>query len=60
MQEKYIGDRAVLVAAADKAGVPGAAELLADESGCLAEVRQLLTTRARGINGVPFFVVQGR
>lgn len=50
----------MLVAAADKAGVPGAAELLADESGCLAEVRQLLTTRARGINGVPFFVVQGR
>lgn len=61
-EEKYIGDHAVLLAAADKAGLPhGAAQaLLADPSACLPEVQALLQGRARGVNGVPFFVIQNK
>ncbi|KXZ49519.1 hypothetical protein GPECTOR_21g745 [Gonium pectorale] len=57
-QEKYIGDRAVLLAAAAGAGLPadGAAAVLDDPQAHRAEVEQQIA-RARGIGGVPFFVV---
>eukprot|EP00798_Chlamydomonas_sp_ICE-L_P010195 gene10195-8107_t len=45
-QEKFINDRAVLVAAADKVGQPGAAEYLADPK--------------NGKEEVPFFTIGGQ
>lgn len=55
-QEKYIGDREVLVAAANKVGLTGAAEYLADPNNGRQEVLDMVN-KARGIGGVPFFVV---
>mmetsp|Transcript_12720 Transcript_12720/g.27557 ORF Transcript_12720/g.27557 Transcript_12720/m.27557 type:complete len:214 (+) Transcript_12720:94-735(+) len=56
-EEKYINDRSVLVAAAEKAGLQGAAEYLADSNNGLSEVKQLLASKARGISGVPNFTI---
>lgn len=59
-QEKFLGDREVLVAAAAKAGLEGAKarELLADESSFKLEVQQQLTLPSKlRVSGVPFFVV---
>ncbi len=50
----------MLVAAAEKAGLKGAAEFLADPNNGLAEVKQELATLARGVTGVPNFTIAGR
>ncbi|GIL73974.1 hypothetical protein Vretifemale_3965, partial [Volvox reticuliferus] len=57
-QEKHISDRGVLLAAAVKVGLPvdEAAAVLDDPRAHLQEVQQQLD-RARGIGGVPFFII---
>lgn len=61
-QEQLISDREVLVAAADKAGLPGAREFLENESAGLQEVKEHLMAGARGHNvtGVPYFIINDR
>ncbi|EFJ05206.1 hypothetical protein SELMODRAFT_272288 [Selaginella moellendorffii] len=59
-QEKYIGDRQVLVDAADKVGVTGASEFLADPNAGLKEVLEQLKKYGTGVNGVPHFLVNGK
>jgi predicted DsbA family dithiol-disulfide isomerase len=58
VEEKYLGDRAVLLAAAQKVGIDGAEAYLADESNGLAEVdKQLSLSKERQVSGVPFFII---
>lgn len=59
-QEKFINDRAVLVAAAEKVGLAGAAEYLADPQNGRSEVLSLISSKARQINGVPNFTINNR
>ncbi|MEW5314856.1 MAG: hypothetical protein WDW38_006321 [Sanguina aurantia] len=56
-KEEYINDRKVLLAAAEKAGLQGASECLADSSSGLAQV-QASVRKSQGIaTGVPFFTI---
>lgn len=59
-QEKYIGDREVLVAAAEKVGVEGARSYLEDREAGLKEVLEAERKFRRGVSGVPHFVIDGR
>ncbi|CAM9001017.1 unnamed protein product [Rhodiola kirilowii] len=59
-QGKYIGDRDFLVEAANKAGVEGAAEFLADPNCGLQEVHDELEKYSLDINGVPNFVINDK
>lgn len=59
-QEKYIGDSAVLAAAAEKVGLEGAAAVIADKGVMRAEVEGELRSFARGVRGVPHFVIDGQ
>uniref|UniRef100_A0A7N0T8H1 DSBA-like thioredoxin domain-containing protein n=2 Tax=Kalanchoe fedtschenkoi TaxID=63787 RepID=A0A7N0T8H1_KALFE len=56
-QGKYIGDRNFLVDAANKAGVEGAAEFLADPNSGLQQVQDELRKYSSDISGVPYFVI---
>lgn len=56
-QEKFLGDPQVLQAAADKCQVPDAVTVLSDPSVCMDEVRKDLATYARGVSGVPHFII---
>lgn len=58
-QEKYIGDREILVAAAEKVGVEGAREFLEDPQAGLKEVLTEERKFRRGVSGVPHFVIDG-
>lgn len=53
-EEKFLGDRAVLLAAAKKCNIDGAEEFLADESNGRDAVMEQLSF-ADGVSGVPFF-----
>eukprot|EP00747_Dinoflagellata_sp_TGD_P027846 gnl/TRDRNA2_/TRDRNA2_132863_c2_seq1.p1 gnl/TRDRNA2_/TRDRNA2_132863_c2~~gnl/TRDRNA2_/TRDRNA2_132863_c2_seq1.p1 ORF type:complete len:185 (-),score=55.62 gnl/TRDRNA2_/TRDRNA2_132863_c2_seq1:47-601(-) len=59
-QEKCLSDRAVLLAAAQKAGLSGAEEMLNSKAEC-ADVDRDLQTYQNGmrIGGVPYFIVDG-
>ncbi|XP_058070546.1 uncharacterized protein LOC131219432 isoform X2 [Magnolia sinica] len=59
-QGKYIGDRQVLVEAATKVGVEGAAEFLEDPNNGVKEVEDELEKHSAVISGVPFFVINGK
>ncbi|KAG0625254.1 hypothetical protein M758_2G040400 [Ceratodon purpureus] len=59
-REKYIGDRKVLLAAADKVGVEGGEAFLADPQAGLKEVLAEERKFKRGVSGVPHFVINGR
>lgn len=59
-QEKYLGDKQVLVAAADKVGVEGSREFLDDPQAGLKEVLAEERKFRRGVSGVPHFVIDGR
>ncbi|KAG1670754.1 hypothetical protein FOA52_013981 [Chlamydomonas sp. UWO 241] len=60
-KERFINDRTLLVEAADSAGLPGAAEYLADPNAGLAEVQaELRAARARAVSGVPNFTINGK
>lgn len=59
-QEKCLSDRRVLVAAAEKVGVEGAAEMLessAERSEVDADLREYQS--GKSISGVPYFIVNG-
>ncbi|KAG2483465.1 hypothetical protein HYH03_017648 [Edaphochlamys debaryana] len=60
-EERYIGDRAVLLDCVGKAGldVAAAARVLDDPQAFAAETRALMQ-RGRGVGGVPYFVVEKR
>ncbi|XP_024394150.1 uncharacterized protein [Physcomitrium patens] len=59
-EEKYIGDKNVLVAAAEKVGIEGAREFLDDPQAGLKEVLAEERKFRRGVSGVPHFVIDGR
>ncbi|XP_042464113.1 uncharacterized protein YwbO-like isoform X1 [Zingiber officinale] len=56
-QGKYIGDRKVLLDAAQKVGIEGASELLHDPTKGIEEVNEELEKYSSRINGVPHFVI---
>eukprot|EP00290_Baffinella_frigidus_P011994 CAMPEP_0180157580 /NCGR_PEP_ID=MMETSP0986-20121125/26332_1 /TAXON_ID=697907 /ORGANISM="non described non described, Strain CCMP2293" /LENGTH=183 /DNA_ID=CAMNT_0022107139 /DNA_START=237 /DNA_END=788 /DNA_ORIENTATION=+ len=59
-EEKYLGDRQVLLAAAEKAGLDRKeAEAVLDSDMFEKEVQVEKKKFARGVNGVPFFIVNG-
>lgn len=57
--EKYLNDRAVLLEVATESGVPDAEKVLDDPQAYLEEVKQEMATYARGVSGVPHFIVDG-
>mmetsp|Transcript_34856 Transcript_34856/g.69256 ORF Transcript_34856/g.69256 Transcript_34856/m.69256 type:complete len:153 (-) Transcript_34856:333-791(-) len=59
-EEKFLGDKEVLLAAATKVGVPGAEAVINDKAACLDEVKKDLQTYTKGISGVPHFIVDGQ
>ncbi|KAJ6793817.1 uncharacterized protein M6B38_345565 [Iris pallida] len=59
-QGKYIGDRQVLLDAARKVGVEGAAEFLEDPNNGLKEVNEELEKYSSGNSGVPNYVINGK
>uniref|UniRef100_A0A7S1SU86 DSBA-like thioredoxin domain-containing protein n=1 Tax=Tetraselmis chuii TaxID=63592 RepID=A0A7S1SU86_9CHLO len=59
-EEKFINDRAVLLRAAEKAGMSDAAKIIDDEQAYLKEVKEELRTYAAGVRGVPYFIVNGK
>mmetsp|Transcript_5111 Transcript_5111/g.11270 ORF Transcript_5111/g.11270 Transcript_5111/m.11270 type:complete len:193 (-) Transcript_5111:437-1015(-) len=59
-QEQFLGDPAVLKAAAAKVGLEGADAIIDDPSALLEEVENELSTHARGISGVPHFYVDNK
>ncbi|THU61903.1 hypothetical protein C4D60_Mb07t28150 [Musa balbisiana] len=59
-QGKYIGDRQVLLDAAQKVGIGGAAELLEDPRKGIEEVQEEFEKYSSGINGVPHYVINGK
>lgn len=56
-QEKYIGDREVLLAAAKSAGIDGAEEWIDNPNSGLLEVQTEMEKCARNISGVPHFLI---
>eukprot|EP00291_Cryptomonas_curvata_P023869 CAMPEP_0172159772 /NCGR_PEP_ID=MMETSP1050-20130122/5167_1 /TAXON_ID=233186 /ORGANISM="Cryptomonas curvata, Strain CCAP979/52" /LENGTH=181 /DNA_ID=CAMNT_0012829419 /DNA_START=192 /DNA_END=734 /DNA_ORIENTATION=+ len=60
-REQFLGDRAVLLDAAAKAGLdPAAAAAVVDDpNALLAEVREEVARYGRGVTGVPFFIIAG-
>jgi len=58
-EEKFLGDHAVLLAAAEKVGLAGAQEVLGSDA-YLEDVMQELDTYATNIRGVPFFIVDNK
>lgn len=56
-QEKFINDPEVLEAAAEKVGLEGAAEVIKDKSLYRDEVTEQYQRYARGISGVPHFII---
>eukprot|EP00898_Chlorokybus_atmophyticus_P009272 jgi/Chlat1/975/Chrsp108S01395 len=57
VRETCIGDRRALVESANKVGVKGAEEFLGDEGQGTQEVLQELAHYARGVSGVPHFII---
>mmetsp|Transcript_7242 Transcript_7242/g.30058 ORF Transcript_7242/g.30058 Transcript_7242/m.30058 type:complete len:174 (-) Transcript_7242:580-1101(-) len=56
-EEKFIGDPAVLVAAATKVGLPNAETVVHDKTAYRNEVLAQYEAKARGVSGVPFFIL---
>ncbi|KAG6542201.1 hypothetical protein Mapa_016434 [Marchantia paleacea] len=59
-QEKHLGDRQVLLNAAQKAGIEGADQLLDDPNAGVKEIHEEIKKYARGVNGVPHFTIGDR
>mmetsp|Transcript_16557 Transcript_16557/g.50127 ORF Transcript_16557/g.50127 Transcript_16557/m.50127 type:complete len:163 (+) Transcript_16557:1712-2200(+) len=56
-QEKYINDPAVLLAAAEKVGLPDARAVVQDDTKYRDTVIEQYHTYARGVSGVPHFII---
>eukprot|EP00899_Mesostigma_viride_P018519 jgi/Mesvir1/26669/Mv20453-RA.1 len=59
-EEKYLNDREVLLAAATKAGLTDAQRIVDDEILGRQEVLTELNKYARGVTGVPFFIINNK
>ncbi|KAJ8775040.1 hypothetical protein K2173_020044 [Erythroxylum novogranatense] len=59
-QAKYIGDKEFLVECAKKVGIEGAADFLEDPNNGVKEVTEELHKFSEGINGVPYYVINGK
>ncbi|CAI5514654.1 unnamed protein product [Closterium sp. Naga37s-1] len=59
-REKFIGDRQVLLAAAERAGLQGAAEWLDNPQSGLQEVEAELQRYRPRVSGVPHFIIGGQ
>ncbi|KAH7439684.1 hypothetical protein KP509_04G072200 [Ceratopteris richardii] len=59
-QEKYIGDRQILLEAGRKAQVEGAEAWLNDPNAGMEEIRQDLKQYGKGVTGVPDFLINGK
>lgn len=57
---KYLNDRAVLLEVATEAGVPDAEAVIDDPTAYSDEVKKEMATYAKGVSGVPYFIVDGR
>lgn len=57
---QFINDKQVLLKAAQQASVSGAEELLNDEDELKSEVLHEVKTLAKGVTGVPFFIIDGK
>ncbi|XP_031489771.1 uncharacterized protein LOC116257298 isoform X2 [Nymphaea colorata] len=57
---KFIGDRQVLLEAANKVGITGAEELLNDPNKGLAEVEEEVRKNSTFVRGVPHFTINGK
>ena len=59
-QEKYIGDRVVLLAAAKSAGIDGAEEWIDNPNSGLLEIQIEMKKNAQNISGVPHFLINNK
>lgn len=59
-QEKYIGDREVLLAAAKGAGIDGAEEWIDNPNSGLLEIQVEMEKNAQNISGVPHFLINNK
>lgn len=59
-QEKYIGDREVLLAAAKSAGIDGAEECIDNPNSGLLEIQIEMEKNAQNISGVPHFLINNK
>ncbi|KAI5070916.1 hypothetical protein GOP47_0013167 [Adiantum capillus-veneris] len=59
-QEKYIGDRQVLLEAAAKVQIDGAEAWLNDSNAGIDEIQHDLEQYAKGVSGVPYFLISGQ
>lgn len=59
-QEKYIGDREVLLAAAKSAGIDGAEEWIDNPNSGLLEIQIEMEKNAQKISGVPHFLINNK
>ncbi|XP_020599735.1 uncharacterized protein LOC110039118 [Phalaenopsis equestris] len=59
IQGKFLGDKQVLLDAAQKVGIEGAAEFINDPNKGLKEVNEELQKYSSQISGVPHFVING-
>ncbi|KAK9825745.1 hypothetical protein WJX74_003649 [Apatococcus lobatus] len=59
-QGKYINDPEVLKAAGQKAGVTDSDAVVKDKDRLRAEVIEELQSFARGVTGVPYFIIDGK
>ncbi|KAF3444918.1 hypothetical protein FNV43_RR14611 [Rhamnella rubrinervis] len=59
-EAKFIGDRKFLLECADKVGVIGAGEFLANPNNGVDQVNEEFEKFCAGISGVPFFVINGK
>ncbi|KAL0028163.1 hypothetical protein WJX77_011577 [Trebouxia sp. C0004] len=57
---QFINDKQVLLKAAEQASISGAEELLNDEDELKSEVLHEVKTLAKGVTGVPFFIIDGK
>lgn len=59
-QGQFINDREVLLNAAKESGVAGAQELMDNEEQLKSEVLEEVKTLARGVTGVPYFIIDNK
>mmetsp|Transcript_19096 Transcript_19096/g.24769 ORF Transcript_19096/g.24769 Transcript_19096/m.24769 type:complete len:115 (-) Transcript_19096:225-569(-) len=57
-QEKFLNDKEVLIAAAEKVGITGAVEIINDPKAYESTVIEQYNTYAKGVRGVPFFILE--
>jgi len=59
-QGQFINDRQVLLRAAEEAGISGAEQLIDNEDQLKSEVLEEVSTLAKGVTGVPYFIIDNK